>query len=131
MDRHRYEQDFRNIKAWQRSHELSLAVCKTIDSSPLKERRELVGQAARAAISVESNIAEGSARRTDSDYRRHLYIAMGSLAELYCQLILARDLAWIGLPAFERLQSKLVESRRVLGALVACLNRAIEAQKSK
>jgi len=85
-------QDFRNLKVWRKSHELALAVYRATMDYPDSERYGLVHQMRKAAISVESNIAEGSSRGTDLDFRRFLFMALGSLSELECQLILSKDL---------------------------------------
>lgn len=87
-------QDFRNIVAWQRAHELTLAVYQHTRSFPNEERFAMQSQMRRAASSAPANIAEGSSRRSDRDFLRFLEIAAGSLKELQYFIILATDLGY-------------------------------------
>ena len=70
------------------------AVYRATSSFPVDERFGLTAQLRRAAISVPSNIAEGAARRSTSEYLRHLSFARGSLAELSTQLEIAQRLGF-------------------------------------
>ena len=83
---------YQRIKAWQRSHELCVAVFKSTSTWPAVERYGLSSQARRAAHSVAANIAEGCARKGKAEFRRYLNISLGSLSELSYTLLLAKDL---------------------------------------
>jgi len=109
-------QDFRNLKVWRKSHDLALAVYRATADYPDSERYGLVRQLRRAA--------EGSSRGTDSDFRRFLYMALGSLSEVECQLILSKDLSILAPELFERLRARIVEIRRMLWPLVERLTAA-------
>ena len=56
---------------------------------PSSERFGLVAQLRRAAVSVPSNIAEGHGRRSRRDFLRFVVVALGPLAELETQLLIA------------------------------------------
>ena len=72
----------------------------------------------RAAVSVASNIAEGSGRGSDREFGRFLRIARGSLHELSTQMAIAKDLA-LGDPVrFEMTEAAAAEVGRLLGALI-------------
>ena len=86
---------YRNLIAWQRCHELVLAVYRATEHWPANERFGLTAQIRRAAASAPTNIAEGSAKRGKAEFRRFLDIALGSLAEVSYQLELARDLGFL------------------------------------
>src|SRR6266571_2853041 len=88
----RIVQSFRDLKVWQRSHALVLAVYRLTEAFPSQERFGVVSQLRRAAVSVPTNIAEGSKRRTPQDYARFLNLAEASLAETEYLLTLCRDL---------------------------------------
>ncbi|WP_082132162.1 four helix bundle protein [Luteimonas sp. FCS-9] len=77
------------LDVWQDAMRLVEAIYRTTSSFPSDERFGLTTQLRRAAVSVPSNIAEGAARRSTSDYLRHLAFARGSLAELSTQLEIA------------------------------------------
>ena len=62
---------------------------------PKEERFGIRSQMTRAAVSIPTNIAEGSSRQSDVDFRRFLEIALGSLYELETQLIVLKELSII------------------------------------
>ena len=86
-------QRFTDLKVWQRSHALVLAIYRATMSFPADERFGITSQLRRAAVSVPSNIAEGSKRQGRLDYARFLNIAEGSLSETQYLLMLARTSA--------------------------------------
>jgi four helix bundle protein len=100
-------QDFRNIVAWQRAHELTLAVYLHTRILPNEERFAMQSQMRRAAFSVPANIAEGSSRRSDRDFLRFLEIAAGSLKELQYFVILAKDLGYFSIQLKAELEAQM------------------------
>ena len=86
---------FEHLKAWQACHQLGLAIYQVADGLPPDERFALSQQLRRASVSICANIAEGSAKRGRAEFRRFLDIANGSMTELRCLLLLARDLKMI------------------------------------
>jgi four helix bundle protein len=82
---------YEQLKAWEVSHELALAIYAATDCWPKGELFGLTSQARRAAHSIAANIAEGWAKRGGRELRRYLDISLGSLAELSYTLRLARD----------------------------------------
>lgn len=100
---------FKELRIWQEGVALAKEVYVLADQLPENERYGLRSQITRAAVSVPSNIAEGSRRRGTNDLHHFLSIALGSLAELETQLIIATE---IGLfkdtqcsPVFERIEA--------------------------
>ncbi|MFB6262913.1 MAG: four helix bundle protein [Bradymonadaceae bacterium] len=91
-ERDDHEQPRHDLKVWQLGMRLARQVYAMTEEFPQSERYELASQLRRAATSVPSNIAEGSARRTDRDFLRFLYQARGSLVELDTQMHLAEKL---------------------------------------
>ena len=87
--------DYRKIKAWQASDDLTVAVYEKTKEFPKEEMYGLISQLRRAAYSVPSNIAEGSARGTTKDYLHFLYIARASLSEAQYFLHLSKRLQYI------------------------------------
>ncbi len=91
---------FKDIIAWQKSHELTLMVYRLSDKYPKTEIFGLTSQSRRCAVSVPSNIAEGYMRKSRADCLNFYRIAEGSLEELKYQLLLAKDLHYITVEAY-------------------------------
>ncbi|MEP7235030.1 MAG: four helix bundle protein, partial [Ignavibacteriota bacterium] len=88
-------QNFRTLKVWEKSHQLTLDIYAATQSFPKAEVFGLVSQLRRASTSIGSNIAEGCGRGTDPDFRRMLQIAYGSASETDYQIVLSKDLGYI------------------------------------
>ncbi len=86
---------FEKLEVWQLSRKLVLEIYKTTSFLPKEELYALTSQLRRAAISVSSNIAEGSSRKSPKDQARFSEIAYSSLIEVLNQLIIANDLLYI------------------------------------
>lgn len=79
----------RDLIVYQKSMELVERVYAVTGGFPVDERYGLTAQVRRAAVSVPSNIAEGSGRGSINDYRRSLAIARGSVTEVETPLMIA------------------------------------------
>ncbi len=110
-------QRFTDLKVWQRSHALVLAIYGATVSFPSDERFGITSQLRRAAVSVPSNIAEGSKRQGRLDYARFLNIAEGSLSETQYLLMLARDLGYLPQDVAATLLGEADEVARMLHTL--------------
>jgi four helix bundle protein len=88
-------QRFTDLKVWQRSHALALQIHRLTRTLPADEKYGLVSQLRRAAVSVPTNIAEGSKREGNQDFGRFLNIAEGSLVEAEYLIMLSRDLDYL------------------------------------
>jgi|SRR3989304_3969519 len=109
---------YRDLKVWQASMLLAKRVYHLTASFPADERFGLTSQLRRAAVAVPSNIAEGHARNTKSEMIRFSSIALGSLAEIETQLLLAADLEFAGRAHLEELLSMSDEIGRMLHGLI-------------
>ncbi len=85
---------FKDVIAWQRAIEMSIALYKLTSTFPKEEMFGLSSQLRRAGVSVASNIAEGYARNSTGEYKQFLGMARGSNSEVQTQLILARELGF-------------------------------------
>ncbi|SDD22527.1 four helix bundle protein [Williamwhitmania taraxaci] len=83
------------LDAWKESVELTVDIYTLSSKFPKDELYGLTSQIRRAAVSVPSNIAEGSARKGTAETIQFLYIAVGSLAELETQIEISRRLGYI------------------------------------
>ncbi len=88
--------DYRKIRAWQEADDLTVAVYQQTKRFPKEELYGLTSQIRRAAYSVPSNIAEGSARGTNKDYLHFLHIARASLTEVQYFVHLSGRLDYLG-----------------------------------
>jgi four helix bundle protein len=93
---------YERLVAWQLCHELALDIYRVTDSFPKHELYGLTSQARRAAVSAASNIAEGSAKRGNGEFRRYLDIVLGSLSELSYVLRIGKDLGLIAPDRWEQ-----------------------------
>ncbi len=116
--------DYRRLKVWEKSHQLALDVYAVSTKFPVAERYGLTAQLRRGAVSVPSNIVEGTGRRGDGDFRRFLAIALGSCAEVEYQLLLSRDLGMLPEADHSRMTGQVSEIGRMLSALIARVNKS-------
>ena len=86
---------FEKLEVWKESRTLVVMIYKYTQLFPKEEIFGLTSQVRRAAISVSSNIAEGSGRRTIKDQSRFYVMAYGSLMEVLNQLMIAVDLKFL------------------------------------
>lgn len=83
------------LEAWKQSIEFVIIIYNITNEFPKAETYGLANQMQRAAVSIPSNIAEGCARSSAKETARFLDIAIGSIAELETQLIIASKLGYI------------------------------------
>ena len=93
---------FKELKVWQKDHELVIMIYKLTDKFPKEEKFGLSSQIRRAGVSIPSNIAEGFARhsRTHKISVNFYDIANGSLEEVKYQLLLSKDLGYINIDEY-------------------------------
>lgn len=106
--------DFRRLKVWQLSTRLVVELYRVTGRFPRAEMFGLTAQCRRAAVSVVSNIAEGSGRGTPGDFRRFVLMARGSLHELRAQLHVSRELEFLSQPDHQLLEQRIDEVSRML-----------------
>ena len=90
-----YQFSFEKLEVWQLAKELVLQIYGISKKFPESEKYGLMSQMNRAAISVASNIAEGSSRISKKDQAHFSQLAYSSLMELVCQLDICKDLDFI------------------------------------
>ena len=120
-------QDFRNLRAWQKAHRLTLDTIALSATLSHPKWFALRDQLTRAAISVPANLAEGCGRTGDREFRRFVRVSLGSASELEYHLLLARDLGLVAPAAYGQLAAAAVEVKRMLSGLAARLGREVKA----
>jgi four helix bundle protein len=92
------------------------------NSFPNQERFGLTSQIQRAAVSIPTNIAEGSAKSSNKDFARFLEMSIGSSFELETELILALKLKYIDSGVFNTTQNKINEIQKMINGFKQSLN---------
>src|SRR6266487_3016149 len=82
--------NFKKLKIWQKGFDIAVKSFKLISSFPREEKFGLSSQITKSAVSISSNIAEGSSRFSEKDYSRFIEISLGSTFELETQLLIAK-----------------------------------------
>ena len=109
--------DFKKLLVWQKAHALAVNTAKLAGKIRGPAHSSLRSQLVRAAMSVDANIAEGRAQKSQREFLRYLNIAINSACEVEAHLLMARDTD--ALPATDCLQllEQMVEVRRMLYGL--------------
>ena len=110
--------NFRELKVWQKSHQLTLEVYKATAKFPREELYGLTSQLRRSSSSVSANIAEGCGRNGDAELARFLQIAMGSASELEYHLLLTHDLNLVSNGEHQQLANATTEVKRMLASFI-------------
>ncbi|MBT2556347.1 four helix bundle protein [Hymenobacter sp. ISL-91] len=113
--------NYKELKVWQRGLEIVAATYELARQLPREETYGLRSQMTRAAVSIPSNIAEGSSRTSEKEYRHFLEIALGSCFELDTQLIVAIQTQLLTLPADCLLPGLLEEEIKMLHGFISRL----------
>jgi four helix bundle protein len=116
-------QSHRDLLVWQKALGLAVEIYRLTGGFPQAERFGLASQLRRAAVSIPSNVAEGSARRTTRDFAAFLHVARGSLAELDTQLSLAVKVGYLDESAHSQITPQVDEVGRMINAVLAGLRR--------
>ncbi|HEX5399365.1 MAG TPA: four helix bundle protein [Verrucomicrobiae bacterium] len=119
--------DYTKIGAWKLADDLTVALYECTRTFPREEMYGMTSQLRRAAYSVPSNIAEGSARGSKRDYLQFLYIARGSLSETQYFIHLARRLGYLELAEAEKFIGQTKQTFACLHGLI----QAVEKESGK
>ena len=114
-------QNFRGLIAWQKSMDLVDLVYEFTERFPRREHFGLAHQLRKSAVSIPSNIAEGTRLRTPG-YVNHLVIGLGSHAELDTQCEIATRRNFIKPTERARLQGDIDEVGRIIHGLVRSID---------
>lgn len=112
--------NFKKLEVWQKSMRLVKQIYLLAKDLPAEEKYGLYSQITRCAVSIPSNIAEGSAKSTVKEYNRFLEIALGSAFELETQLILIQELQLVSIGMGDMLE-KTQEIQKMLFGLMKSL----------
>lgn len=131
--------NFRNYKVWQDAVDYASKVYKITAEMPWFEKKGLCDQLQRAVVSISSNIAEGAAKPSDSEFARFLDTSLGSAFEVETQLLIAKNVGYIknandnvndnsndndnGGVTYEELVAELQEIERQINGLISSVRK--------
>ena len=121
---------FEKLKVWQEAKKLVVDVYHLLDNFPKFEKYALCDQIRRAIVSVPSNIAEGSGRRSLKEQIHFLEIAYGSLMETYNQLLIAIELTYITEESVETIKPSIDAVAKMINGLSNSYEQKLEEQAS-
>ncbi len=112
---------FEKLQIWQDARLFAGRIYSITKLFPKEERFALIDQLRRAAVSVALNIAEGSDRKSDTEFRRFLRMSVGSLEEVVTALYIALDQKYLNQSDF----NKLYEEANRLAAKINALTKKL------
>lgn len=117
----RKARNFRNYKVWQEAVSFASMIYNVTAEMPWFEKKGLCDQLQRAAVSISSNIAEGAARPSDTDFAHFLDFALGSAFEVETQLQISNNIGYINTETYNNLINDLDEIERQINGLIQSL----------
>ncbi|MEM9835106.1 MAG: four helix bundle protein [Bacteroidota bacterium] len=110
--------NYKQLKVWTVGLDLADQVYDFVADLPKSERFNLIDQTIRSACSVPANIAEGSAKSSDKDFKRYLEMSLGSLYELETHLLIAKRRNYGNQSLLEELLGGIAEEQRMLFGMI-------------
>ena len=109
--------NFEKLDVWQKAIDFADLIYNKTRAFPSDERFGLTNQLRRAAVSISSNIAEGSSRSSKSDFARFVEIATGSVFEVVSQAFIAHRQSFLSQDQFRKIYADAEELSRMLSGL--------------
>jgi four helix bundle protein len=109
--------NFEKLEVWQEAIQFADSVYAVTKTFPEAERFGLTNQMRRAAVSISSNLAEGSSRSSRIDFARFVEIAAGSLFEVVSQANISKRPGFLSAEDFNRLYSACEKQSKMLSGL--------------
>lgn len=112
---------FENLDVWQKAVTFAKTIYAGTRNFPSDERFSITSQLRRAAISIPSNIAEGSSRGSKRDFARFVEMAYGSLMEVVAQATIAHELGYLDESRAQEIRQQAEQLARMLSGLRSSL----------
>jgi four helix bundle protein len=113
--------NFKKLLIWQKGMVLASEIYKASKFFPKEELFGLRSQMTRAAVSIPANIAEGSAKKSQKEYKYFLEVSLGSAFELETHLLITKGQNWFPEEIISELLSKVTEEQRMLSSFITKL----------
>jgi four helix bundle protein len=120
--------NFEKLDVWQKAIDFADLIYNKTRAFPSDERFGLTNQLRRAAVSISSNIAEGSSRSSKSDFARFVEIATGSVFEVVSQAFIAHRQSFLSEDQFRKIYADAEELSRMLSGLRKSLLSTLNSQ---
>ncbi len=114
--------NFKELKVWKSSVELSKLMFETTKSFPNEHKFGISNQLFRCAVPIPSNIAEGCGRKSDQGLKQFISMSLGSAFELETQIIILNEVGLISMEQFKLLQTKTIEIQKMLSGFAKSLD---------
>ena len=114
--------NFKELRIWQKGIEIAVKTFQLTDTFPKEDKYGICQQMTRSGISIPSNIAEGSSRRSEKDYARFIEISLGSIFELETQLIISEKLSKGDQILLRNLKEDITDQQKMLTGFQQKLN---------
>ncbi|MCF6279805.1 MAG: four helix bundle protein [Flavobacteriaceae bacterium] len=106
--------NFKKLNIWIEEIKLVTESYKLTLTFPKYERYGLISQMNRCALSIPSNIAEGSSKSTDKHFLKYIEDSLGSAFEWKTQLVVARNINYISEESFKLLEDKIIQLQKMI-----------------
>lgn len=110
--------DFKKLIIWQRAMDVVNAVYQVVEKFPKEERYGLRSQVTRCAVSIAANIAAGSAKSSQKEYKHYTEIALGSSYELETHMLIIERLKWLEEKEAKGILKLIEEEQRMLSSFI-------------
>lgn len=111
-------QNFKELIVWQKAHSNVLSIYTESKSFPKEELYGITSQLRRAAISIPTNIAEGTGKSTKKDFANYLQTALGSSQEVEYLLLLSFELNFLNDKVYKDINNINNEVKAMLISLI-------------
>lgn len=114
--------NFKELRIWQKGIDIAVKTFQYAETLPKEDKFGISQQMTRAGVSIPSNIAEGSSRKSEKDYARFIEISLGSSFELETQLIIAEKLSKGNQQLLTELKLELTDQQKMITGFQQKLN---------
>ena len=115
--------NFKELKIWQKGFQIAVNSFKLTSTFPKEDKFGITSQITKAAVSIPSNIAEGSSRSSEKDYNRFIEISLGSSFELETQLLISADVNYGNIEIRNEMLKDIDEEQKMLISFMNKLNK--------
>ena len=115
--------NFKELEIWQKGFQIAVNSFKLTSTFPKEEKFGITSQITKAAVSIPSNIAEGSSRSSEKDYNRFIEISLGFSFELETQLLISAAVNYGNKDLRDEMLKDIDEEQKMLISFMSKLNK--------